>query len=66
MPKAKELKLWPRPVVVIDPGHGGIDSGAVTAKGDQEKGIVLDFARVLAAKIDATGRYRAALTRSDG
>src|SRR3954454_3543120 len=35
------------PVIVLDPGHGGIDSGAVTAKGDQEKGIVLDFARLL-------------------
>jgi N-acetylmuramoyl-L-alanine amidase len=53
------------PVIVIDPGHGGIDSGAVTAKGDQEKTIVLDFASTLAAKIDATKRYRAILTRSD-
>ena len=44
------------PVIVLDPGHGGIDSGAVTAKGDQEKTIVLDFARALAAKIEATGR----------
>jgi N-acetylmuramoyl-L-alanine amidase len=53
------------PTVVIDPGHGGIDSGAVTPKGDEEKAIVLDFARRLAAKIEATGRYRAVLTRSD-
>jgi N-acetylmuramoyl-L-alanine amidase len=52
------------PVIVIDPGHGGIDSGAVTAKGDQEKTIVLDFATTLAAKIEATKRYRVILTRS--
>lgn len=53
------------PVVVLDPGHGGIDSGAVTPGGFQEKAIVLEFARVLAAKIDATGRFRTVLTRSD-
>ena len=50
---------------MIDPGHGGIDLGAVTAKGDQEKTIVLGFAKILAAKIDATGRYKAVLTRDD-
>jgi N-acetylmuramoyl-L-alanine amidase len=53
------------PMVVIDPGHGGIDSGAVASMGQTEKSIVLEFAKVLAAKIGATGRYRTALTRSD-
>jgi N-acetylmuramoyl-L-alanine amidase len=53
------------PVVVLDPGHGGIDSGAVTQKGEVEKRIVLDFAHALAAKIEATGRYKTVLTRDD-
>jgi len=51
------------PVVVLDPGHGGIDAGATTAKGEPEKAIVLGFARTLAEKIEATGRYKAVLTR---
>lgn len=52
------------PLIVIDPGHGGIDSGAVTANGDQEKAIVLDFAQTLAAKLTESGRYSVLLTRS--
>lgn len=54
----------PRPLVMIDPGHGGIDPGA--HRGDAvEKALVLDFALDLAAAIDASGRWRAALTRDD-
>jgi N-acetylmuramoyl-L-alanine amidase len=53
------------PLIVIDPGHGGIDSGAVTANGDLEKAIVLDFAQTLAEKLVQSGRYDALLTRSD-
>ncbi|CAM5767403.1 N-acetylmuramoyl-L-alanine amidase [Labrys miyagiensis] len=51
------------PIVVVDPGHGGIDAGATSPTGEQEKTIVLEFARKLAEKINATGRYRAVLTR---
>lgn len=52
------------PVVVIDPGHGGIDSGAVApSTGDEEKTIVLDFAKVLRDKLAASGRYRVVMTR---
>ena len=53
------------PVVVLDPGHGGIDAGATSASGEQEKAIVLQFAKKLAEKINDTGRYRAVLTRDD-
>jgi N-acetylmuramoyl-L-alanine amidase len=53
------------PIVVVDPGHGGIDMGATSPSGEQEKSIVLEFARKLAEKINATGRYRAVLTRND-
>ncbi len=53
------------PIVVVDPGHGGIDAGATSPSGEQEKSIVLEFSRKLAEKINATGRYRAVLTRDD-
>ncbi|MGM0585843.1 MAG: N-acetylmuramoyl-L-alanine amidase [Pseudomonadota bacterium] len=54
----------PRPLVMIDPGHGGMDPGAVRGE-TVEKEIVLVFARALAAEIAADGRWRAALTRED-
>lgn len=53
------------PVIAIDPGHGGIDTGAAATNGMQEKAIVLDFAKALAAKLEASGRYTVVLTRSD-
>lgn len=51
-----------RPIIVIDPGHGGYDSGAVK-DGTVEKEVVLAFARVLRSKIEKTGRYRVLMTR---
>ncbi|MGU9978932.1 N-acetylmuramoyl-L-alanine amidase [Phreatobacter sp. HK31-P] len=52
------------PVIVIDPGHGGIDPGATApSTGDEEKMIVLDFAKVLRDKLAAGGRYRVVMTR---
>lgn len=55
----------PRPMVVIDPGHGGIDQGTQAAKGYSEKDIVLEFALVLRDKIERTGKYRVVMTRTD-
>jgi N-acetylmuramoyl-L-alanine amidase len=54
-----------RLVVVIDPGHGGIDSGAVGPSNVLEKDVVLAFAQELAAQLRATGRYEVLLTRDD-
>ena len=54
-----------KPVVVIDPGHGGVDQGAVADNGTEEKTIVLAFARVLRDRIEAGGRLHAILTRDD-
>jgi N-acetylmuramoyl-L-alanine amidase len=54
-----------RPVIVIDPGHGGIDNGTVAASGEMEKAIVLDFAGTLRERLEKTGKYRVVLTRSD-
>ena len=49
--------------VVIDPGHGGEDPGAVGAHGSHEKNITLTIARNLQAVIDAEPNMRAVLTR---
>lgn len=54
-----------RPVLVIDPGHGGVDVGAAGAHGEQEKSIVLEFARALKSRLEAGGRLDVVLTRSD-
>ena len=60
-----ELPLATRPLVVIDPGHGGIDSGAETAAGIREKDVVLAFALRLQELLVASGRFDVALTRED-
>lgn len=52
-----------RPVVVIDPGHGGVDPGAVGVSGIYEKNLTLDYARALKRALEATGRYRVVMTR---
>lgn len=49
--------------IVIDPGHGGEDPGAVGRGGSLEKNVTLAIARRLKAKIDATPNMRAVLTR---
>ena len=55
----------PRPIVVLDPGHGGIDHGTRASSGETEKSIVLDFALLLRDQIEKTGRYRVVMTRND-
>jgi N-acetylmuramoyl-L-alanine amidase len=50
-------------VVVIDPGHGGRDPGAMTDAGVMEKTITLAVARELRHQLNALGGYRAVLTR---
>ena len=54
-----------RPLVMLDPGHGGIDNGTAAESGETEKSIVLDFANQLREKLEKTGKYRVAMTRSD-
>ncbi|MET0605566.1 MAG: N-acetylmuramoyl-L-alanine amidase [Beijerinckiaceae bacterium] len=54
-----------RPLVVIDPGHGGIDPGARARNGQLEKNLVFDMALALKEKLAATGRYRVLMTRDD-
>ena len=54
-----------RPLVVVDPGHGGIDNGTKGSGGELEKDIVLAFSQVLREKLESGGKYRVAMTRSD-
>ena len=53
------------PVVVIDPGHGGIDPGTVSPRGVREKDVVLSFARHLKEELERSGRVKVLLTRDD-
>jgi N-acetylmuramoyl-L-alanine amidase len=54
-----------RPLIVIDPGHGGLDTGTKAGSGELEKSIVLDFALLLRERIEKSGKYRVAMTRAD-
>jgi N-acetylmuramoyl-L-alanine amidase len=53
-----------RPVIVIDPGHGGIDNGT-QAGGESEKNLVLGFGLALRDRIEKSGKYRVVMTRTD-
>jgi N-acetylmuramoyl-L-alanine amidase len=53
-----------RPLIIVDPGHGGVDAGAVgRVTGTPEKTVTLDFCKTLKEKLEATGRYRVIATR---
>jgi N-acetylmuramoyl-L-alanine amidase len=67
VPRAAEVaKPDARPVVVLDPGHGGIDNGTQAAStGVLEKSLVLDFALSLRDRIEKAGKYRVVMTRTD-
>ena len=54
-----------RPLIVLDPGHGGIDTGTKGSGGELEKDVVLAFAQTLREKLESSGKYRVAMTRSD-
>ena len=55
-----------RPVIVIDPGHGGVDNGTQAGGGDiMEKNLVLGFGLALRDKIEKSGKYRVVMTRTD-
>jgi N-acetylmuramoyl-L-alanine amidase len=55
-----------RPLIVIDPGHGGIDNGTQAGGGDvMEKNLVLGFGLALRDRIEKSGKYRVVMTRTD-
>jgi N-acetylmuramoyl-L-alanine amidase len=62
--KQPQTKPGPKkPVVVIDPGHGGVDPGAIGVSGIYEKAITLSAGLELRDKLKASGRYIVVMTR---
>ncbi|MFP4314278.1 MAG: N-acetylmuramoyl-L-alanine amidase [Alphaproteobacteria bacterium] len=64
-PPGKPKTLAKKPLIIIDPGHGGVDPGAVGANGVYEKNVALALAKELKSQLLATGRYRVKMTRED-
>lgn len=64
-PAPADVEGGSRPLVVIDPGHGGHDVGASAPSGINEKEITLAFALQLRELLMATGKFDVALTRDD-
>jgi N-acetylmuramoyl-L-alanine amidase len=62
-PEPKGVPTDGKPVIVIDPGHGGVDPGAIGVSGIYEKYITLAVARDLKANLEKGGRYKVYLTR---
>ncbi len=54
-----------KPVIVVDPGHGGIDNGAHGGGGVLEKDVTLAFGKTLGKLLEASGRYTVIYTRDD-
>lgn len=65
LPGLQEAKPKSRgkPVIMLDPGHGGIDGGAVGATNLLEKDVVLAVAQKVRATLEASGRYDVRMTR---
>ena len=60
---AATIQVVRKPVIVIDPGHGGTDPGAIGIKGTYEKTITTKAAKELAARLRKSGRYKVIVTR---
>jgi len=61
----EEKQKWKFDTIIIDPGHGGKDPGAVGYRGTKEKDIVLDVAKRLAKKIEKNSKTKVILTREE-
>ena len=66
----RQAIVRPRPksdeklVIMIDPGHGGVDPGAISRSGTWEKHVVLAFSKELRRQLRATRKYDVRMTRS--
>ena len=63
-PDHKPAPADSRPLIVIDPGHGGLDNGT-QSNGESEKNLVLSFGLALRDRIEKSGKYRVVMTRTD-
>lgn len=63
--KPSPLASWKKPLIIIDAGHGGKDTGAIGRERTREKDITLQYARELARVLNESGRFEAKLTRDD-
>jgi N-acetylmuramoyl-L-alanine amidase len=63
LPRPRPQGRVRKKVVVIDPGHGGIDPGALGRKGVHEKRITLAMGQILRDVLIARGRYQVVMTR---
>ncbi len=61
----KEKNKEPIDVIVIDPGHGGKDPGALSSKGTKEKKITLEVAKKLKKRLEEELNIKVLLTRDD-
>lgn len=61
---SRKPKQPEKPVIMIDPGHGGIDGGAISASNVLEKDVVLSVAKELRRQLAESGRYDVRMTRS--
>ena len=63
-PARHRLRPGSLPLVMLDPGHGGKDPGAIGVSGTYEKQVALATAQQLRRQLEASGRYRVVLTRT--
>ncbi|MDA9008931.1 N-acetylmuramoyl-L-alanine amidase [Alphaproteobacteria bacterium] len=73
LPKIKPQKIAVMPravvskgkrVIILDPGHGGVDPGAISKSGTREKQLTLAVAKELKRELERTGKYKVHLTRN--
>ena len=61
--KSPQKKISESKIIVLDPGHGGVDPGAIGLQGTYEKKIVLMAAKTIKKILVKSGRYKVILTR---